>query len=170
MELNGSWYYMSVTRNRLYSCCIMTQPSTHNNREKPVWVLCYWLEGGDPDLSLGMGVVRTPEPDGKSTSSIWCFSARSTARCWSFRGKRLMVNSTSNFVLLMKLCTSLRGREGVGKYPTDHCIVTLWGGLSLTSLRSPAWLFLAPLCERNLCTLWWVGPCLQTWPPSGSLP
>lgn len=65
--------------------------------------VCLW----GPDLSLGMVRLATAAPDGNSTSSSWCFVARSTARCCSFKGKRLRVNSTLNFMLLMNICRSL---------------------------------------------------------------
>lgn len=45
---------------------------------------------------------------GNSTSSSLCWTARSTARCWSLSGSRLTVNSTWNFILSMKLFKNLQ--------------------------------------------------------------
>lgn len=83
------------------------------------WVLSIHVVFGY--LSLGMERFATAAPVGNSTWPSWCSVAKSTARCWSFTGNRLMVNSTLNFIFLMKVCNNLKEtqkvRETCGFHP-----------------------------------------------------
>lgn len=129
-----------------------------------------------PDLSLGMERLATAAPDGNSTSSSWCCTARSTARCCSFKGYRLIVNSTLNFMLLIKICNNLtQGWKvwvGFFIYHLRHKLGFKQTSIispALTSSRSPASLYPALLCERIRCTRWLARPCLQICTPSDNL-
>lgn len=133
-----------------------------------------------PDLSLGMERLATAAPDGNSTSSSLCFAAKSTARCCSFKGNRLIVNSTSNFILLIKICSNLKqGVESERKgwvWLFIHCLRRKLGfkpesilSPALTSLRSPASHYPALLCEHIRCTRWSAGPCHRIGTPSDNL-
>lgn len=128
------------------------------------------------DLSLGMGTIVTAAPDGNSTSPSWCFTAKSTARCCSFKGKRLIVNSTSNFILLIKVCNNLKcvKRRETRELVSLSCVHISQVSLLLptpvlTFLRSPASPYPALPCGRIQCTQWWAGLCPQIWTPSDNL-
>lgn len=124
-----------------------------------------------PDLSLGMARLASAAPDGNSTSSSWWLTAKSTARCCSLKGYRLISNSTLNFILLIKISVNLKKRWKVWVW---FFIYSLRRGFkqttilspALTSSRSPASPYPAPLCEHIRCTWWSARLCLQTWPPS----
>jgi len=60
------------------------------------------------DLRFGSAVCPVPLSEGNNTSPSLCLAASSTARCWRFKGKRLMLNSTSNFMLLTNFWRSLQ--------------------------------------------------------------
>lgn len=115
-----------VSRSRLnilYSATV--QPSLHEDvimEQTAKFVLCYDMEYTQKSLQnvcvlvlehLGCfnAVWLTLLSVGNSTGPSLCCTASSMARCWSLRGKRLMLNSTSNFILVTKFCTSLSAQR-----------------------------------------------------------
>lgn len=69
------------------------------------------------DLSSGKEQLDFAAADGNRTSeSGFALVAMSTARCCSFRVSLLSVNSTSNFILLMKFATNLKSVEKQGTH------------------------------------------------------
>ena len=108
-----------------------------------LWAFCALV----PDLSLGMERLAAAAPDGNSTSSSWCFATKSTARCCNLKGYRLIVNSTSNFMLLIKVCNNLRQRCKVwGKCPSLP--------IKRSKFQSRIYLFAKPNLTRSSSTLW----------------